>query len=303
MLALGGQLPSYASAASANQISNGGFESGAGGWGAGRGTRLQLVAGGHASAHAHKVSQTAKSGKVLLTRSPRAGLALFTDSFNRPDGLITNEYAYWHPNATNRVTSPGWVQTSGSVFARGGTAWSGVPDTRPPNATSSNGTNSAVFRLHTKRSDFGSVAVSMGLRNNGLSTTASTPAEAWDGVHMFLRYQSAYTLYYASINRRDGTVVIKKKVPGGPSNGGTYYQLGSSAAHAVPYGVWQQIKATVRNNPDGSVTIRLFANNALLAEAVDNGSVGGPPITHAGATGVRGDNANFQIKDFVVSQL
>jgi hypothetical protein len=50
-----------------------------------------------------------------------------------------------------------------------------------------------------------------------------------------LRYQSETSLYYASINRRDGTSVIKKKVTGGPDNGGTYYDLTPYVAHAVPY--------------------------------------------------------------------
>ncbi len=227
---------------------------------------------------------------------------LLSDTFSLPDGLITNEFAYWNPSLPTARLSPTWEMTSGSLFVRGGAAWTGVPDAIAPDATSSTGTNSAVFRLTTRRSDFGDVAVRLALRNDGLSTTASTPATAWDGVHVWLRYQSEESLYYASVNRRDNTVVIKKKVPGGPSNGGTYYQLAQGTL-AVPYGAWQQVRATVRNEPGGAVTIQLYQNDRLLVSATDNGSIGGPPITAAGKVGIRGDNANFQFDDLTVEAL
>jgi hypothetical protein len=40
-----------------------------------------------------------------------------------------------------------------------------------------------------------------------------------------LRYRSEQSLYYPSVNRRDGQVVVKKKCAGGPFNGGTYDTL------------------------------------------------------------------------------
>ena len=191
--------------------------------------------------------------------------------------------------------------TSGSLFARNGFGYTGVPDTISPNATSSNGTNSAVFRLNTRRFDFGNVAVNFRLSNLGFTQTTATPPVAWDGVHVFLRYQSQQSLYYASINRRDGTAVIKKKVPGGPSNDGTYYTL-ASAAHAVPMSSWQAVRAEVVTNPDGSVTMRLLAGGVLIVQATDSGT-GGPPITKPGAVGIRGDNDRFQFDDFTVTSL
>src|SRR4029079_8521338 len=129
--------------------------------------------------------------------------ALFADYFAYPDGLITNEFAHWNPTNPSAIHSPVWDMTSGSEFGSSGAGWTGVPDDVGPNATSSNGTNSAVFRLVTKQSNFGDVSVSFLLRNQGLTTTPSTPAVDWDGVHIFLRYQSEESLYYASINRRD----------------------------------------------------------------------------------------------------
>lgn len=227
---------------------------------------------------------------------------LFVDAFDYPKGLITNEYAYWNASHPDAVHSPLWEMTSGSLFARSGAGWSGKPDGKSPDADSSPYNDSAVFRLTTKRSDFGDVAVSFKLRNNSLTSTSRTPAVSWDGIHVFLRYQTQYSLYYASINRRDNTSVLKKKVPGGDENGGTYYVLGSSASHTVPYGAWQNVEARIRTKSNGSVTIQLFADGTPVVSATDSG-VGGPPITSAGKVGIRGDNCNFDVDDFTVSQL
>ncbi len=220
-----------------------------------------------------------------------------------PNGLITNEFAYWRPKSAAAVRSPDWEMTSGSLFAREGAAWTGRPDNHGVDAASANGTGSAVFRLTTVRDDFHDVAVELKLRNDGLGQTASTPAVAWDGIHVFLRYQNQRHLYYASINRRDDKVVIKKKIPGGPSNGGTYYSLTPESPYPVPYHEWQAVRATVRDNPDGSVAIALYADGRLLVSAVDDGSVGGPPIRHPGKVGLRGDNADFSFSGFTVTPL
>jgi hypothetical protein len=194
--------------------------------------------------------------------------------------------------------------TSGSLFANGGAYWTGVPDVANPNSTSSNGTDSAIFRLTTQRANFGDVAVSFTLHNNGLSSTTTTPPVAWDGVHIFLHYQTEESLYYASVNRRDGHVVIKKKCPGGPSNGGTYYELGPGeiANHPIPFGTNQNVGATVADNSDGSVTLTLSLGGTKIVSATDTG-VGCSPITQPGKVGIRGDNDNFTFSGFTVSSL
>jgi hypothetical protein len=84
---------------------------------------------------------------------------LLEDAFNRSDGLITNEYAYWSRSARDTIVSKTWRVTSGSFFVRSGTGWTGIPDAVRPNAASSNGADSAVFRLTTQRRDFDNVAV------------------------------------------------------------------------------------------------------------------------------------------------
>jgi hypothetical protein len=239
---------------------------------------------------------------------PASAAILFSDRFNRPDGLITNEFAFWNPNDARAVKSPDWDMGSGSFFIQKKAAWSGVPDdcskgSASPNARSTNCTNSAVFRLHTKRFDFNNVKISFRLYNKGLVATTSTPAVDWDGLHIFLRYQTEYELYAASINRRDQSAVIKKKCPGGPDNGGTYYPLTGSVPHPWSPETWQQVEATVVTNADHTVTIALYDDNGLVVQGTDTNIGKCPAITTPGAVGIRGDNNNFKIGDFVVTDL
>lgn len=238
------------------------------------------------------------SSSTTTTLPTGSTSVLLSDSFTVPDGLITNEYAYWNPDAPGSRSSPTWEMTSGSLFARAGAAWSGIPDTIEPNSTSSNGTDSAIFRMVSRRKDFTDVSVSFRLRRDGLISTAATPAVAWDGEHVFLRYASETSLYYASFDRRDGTTAIKKKVTGGTSNGGTYYTLASGRG-SFTAGVFHAIGTTITDNVDGSATIRLWIDGALVLSATDTG-IGGPVIRYGGV-GIRGDNANFTFDDFLVS--
>jgi hypothetical protein len=239
---------------------------------------------------------------LFLLPATLSGRPLFQADFNQGDCLLANEHAHWASRDPRTRTSQDWDITSGSLFISDGTAWTGVPDDLPPGASSSSGNNSAVFRATTRRSDFKNVAVSFDLLNRSLTSTPSTPPNDWDGLHIFLRYQSEEWLYYASVNRRDNKVVIKKKVPGGPSNGGTYHNLTPLMDYSVPYGKWQKIRATVRNLSDGSVGIKLFADGKILLSAKDDG-VGGKPIRSPGKVGIRGDNADLKFDNFIITTL
>jgi hypothetical protein len=234
---------------------------------------------------------------------PPPSSVLFSDGLDSalgPNGLITNEYAYWNPG--QGVQSPNWDMTSGSFFSQGGAGYSGVPDACNPGIYSQACTNSAVFRLTTKRYDFSNVKVSFDLYGHGLSSTSSTPAVAWDGLHIFLRYQDQTHLYYASVNRRDAVVVLKKKCPGGSDNGGTYFDLSSYVGgNPIPFGVWQNVAAQVVTNPDGSVTITLWRDGSVAVQGTDTGIGTCGPITQPGAVGVRGDNYRFAIDNFTVT--
>jgi hypothetical protein len=243
-------------------------------------------------------STTSSTTSTTVPTTVASGSVLIADSFSRPDGLITNEYAYWNRGAPDAINDAVWQLTSGSLFARSGTAWSGRPDDIAPNATSSNGTDSAILRMVSLRRDLSSVAVSFVLRRNGFTSTPSTPAVPWDGEHVFLRYQSETSLYAVSFDRRDGTTAIKKKVSGGTSNGGTYYTL-ASGTDVFPAGAFHRVLTSIADNADGSATIRLTVDGVAVLSATDAG-VGGPVITQGGV-GLRADNADITVDDLVVT--
>jgi hypothetical protein len=223
------------------------------------------------------------------------------DTFSGPDQLLTNEYAYWNPDDPSAVESRRWEMTSGSLFLRDEMAWSGVPDDVEPDATSSNGTNSAVFRMVSRRSDIGHAEVSFDLIHHGFVSTPSTPALPTDGVHVFLRYQSEQELYYASVNRRDGLIVVKKKVPGGSENEGTYYTL-ATAEQPFTFGELQAVRTTIRTTPTGTVVIRILRPDGTTALRAEDTGIGGPVITAPGRVGIRGDNSEFSFDDFKVAE-
>jgi len=215
--------------------------------------------------------------------------------------LVTNEYAYWNPSLSDAVRSPVWEMNSGSLFAHRTTAgpafWTGRVDDRAPNRLSSNGTNAAVFRLTTLRSNFRNVNVRMRLYVNGMSATASTPPTDWDGVHLFLRYQAEDSLYYASVARRDGHIVLKKKCRGGPSNGGTYHTLAEKSGYRIPVRKWRYVSAGATTVVGGKVRLSLAIGDRVVLTALDSG-VGCAPIRTMGKLGVRGDNTNFYFQQF-----
>jgi hypothetical protein len=211
-------------------------------------------------------------------------------------GLVTNEYAFHNPLALNAVRSSDWQMTSGSLFARDGAGWTGVPDGRAPDARSRHATDSAVFRLRTRMSDFLNVSVSFQLLVSRLVTTPRTPVQAFDGVHIWLRYQSPNDLYFVSVLRRDGTLMIGKKLADG--DGGRYHDLIRPRPHRLPLGSWQNVEATI-SNTGSEVLIRLLVNGKLIARAVDDGG-SGRTITQPGRVGIRGDNSEFEFRDFRV---
>jgi hypothetical protein len=226
---------------------------------------------------------------------------LLEDRFNEPNGLITNEFAHYNPHDSTAVRSPIWIATSGSLFARDGAGWTGVPDRGSPGPRSAGATDSAVFRVITQRNDFQNVSVSFSLLVQGFAAPQSGPPPSWQGVHVFLRYQNPDLLYVASVNRRDGVIAIKKKVPGGPTAGGTYYTLATASAKAAR-GHWEQVRASAVNNGEGGVEIQVWLDGRPRLSAVDNGVGDAPPITSPGRVGLRGDYTEFMFRDFTVAK-
>ncbi|MFI5866438.1 LamG-like jellyroll fold domain-containing protein [Streptomyces sp. NPDC051546] len=278
----------------------------------------------------HTLSGTEAGAAYAQSPTSGSSAALFTEDFSgaseghpgAADGLITNEYASWPGNAGDpaRVLSKAWDLTSGSLFRKTGTDAAGNANklgspgsinNDEPNATSSgpasNGvgtaTDSAIFRMKSKRTDFGDVRIDAKFRDDGLigdsvSDGTNGCAEC-DGIHMWLRYKDADNLYFASLNRRDNTMVIKKKVTTGSSSANI--ELSSSAAYNVPWGQWQNFTVTVKNTGANQVTITVSKDGHLLLTGVDNGAGGVPAYTAPGAIGVRADHADFVMDDIVVS--
>lgn len=244
--------------------------------------------------------RSAARARVLLAGVAAVSLLAASDSL-APPRLVTNEFAYRHPDAVVAAQDSSWIVTSGSLFERDGVYWTGPPDAERPDAYSQTGTDSAVFRAVTRRQDYQDVRVSFQLRVNELVRTARTPGAPWDGVHILLRYQGEAELYAVSISRRDGTVAIKKKVAVGPSNGGTYYTLVAGWA-PFPLDSWQAVTADSLTSP-GGVRMTVSLGGAVLLEAFDDGSIGGDPLRAAGRVGLRGDNSEFEFRAFTVGVL
>ncbi|TCK20912.1 hypothetical protein [Pseudonocardia endophytica] len=207
------------------------------------------------------------------------------DAFDGPAGVVAR------PHDDERGGTTPWRLTSGTLFRADGTGWTGPPDDGA--APGSNG--SAVFRMVSRREAVGDVVVGMRLRLDRWSTTARTPAQDIDGAHVWIRYRSPEELYAVSVDRRDGTMVVKKKCPGGPSNGGTYHDLDDPVPAPVVPGRWQQVRVTVRDTADGSVEITAERDGTVV-RAVDGG-VGCEPLAGRGAVGLRGDNAELHVDD------
>jgi hypothetical protein len=146
--------------------------------------------------------------------------------------------------------------------------------------------------------DAGDVAVSFDLMNRGVGEGAASP-EPWDGAHLALRYQGECRSYYVSLNRRDDTLVIKKKAPDGLSDCGSYYNLSGYVPYHVPYDAWQSFRAAVTDGTDGSVTIKVWVDGKLVAVGRDDGA-GGPPIREPGEVLLRSDGAELEYAGFRV---
>lgn len=173
-----------------------------------------------------------------------------------------------------------WQITSGSLSFEDGVAH----------------TDSPVFRMVSADRGFNDVTVAV-----TLAVDALHGGPDWSGAHIWVRYQSEYELYAVSVDREDGTMIIKKKCAGGDSNGGTYYNLTDYQPGApVPFGAWQDVTVSATDQPDGSVAITASRDGHSMS-ATDHG-VGCAPL-HGGGVGVRGDNAVIRLDRIVVQSV
>jgi len=223
--------------------------------------------------------------------------AAFRDAFDDPDGLLTNEYAHWNADHADAVPSPRWDVTSGSLFVRDGAAWTGAPDRGSPGPRSESATGSAVFRAINRA--IAPARETVRLAMLPIAFVDGPQDQDWDGAHVLVRYQDEAELYAVSIVRRDGQVAIKRKLPGGPSNGGTYVTLAITPAE-VSLGQWHDVTIVMDGEAD-TVTIELWIDGALVASAQDTGQEG-RPIVEPGRVGIRADNLELAFDDLVVEE-
>ena len=225
----------------------------------------------------------------------------FTAHFGR-SGLVTNEYAYRHPHDPRSHDDADWSVTSGSLFARDGDGWTGLPDDGETGDDSLHFTDSAVFRLVTHRRDFADAEVRCAVRIGRPITTPRTPLQDYDGGHVWLRYHSPEELYALSFRRRDGVVVIKRKIPANDpaaANGGDYATL-AQANHAFAYDTWHDIRASAENLDSGAVRLRLDIDGRTVL-STDDRTPG--PLRPPGGVGLRGDNSEMTFRDFTATAL
>lgn len=240
-----------------------------------------------------------------ITATPEPG-TLLSDRFERalaPNDLITNHFAVLHHTDGSAIRSPNWELTSGTLFHQAGTGWTGTPTFCTPDRFSQTCTGSVIFRMRSHQASFGDVAVSARFRHNGFVESAERPAVQADGINVWPRYDSQYRLYVASVVRRDGIVKIRKKCPGGPSNGGTYHTLSWLREASLSPGDWHDVTVSARTVQAGTaVELRLVVDGTERLAATDTG-VGCAPILEPGRIGFRGDNSDFNLDDVIVIPL
>ena len=219
---------------------------------------------------------------------------LFRDSFDGDDRVITNHYAYHAPDDVDAPRSPSWEVESGCALRDGNRLWTGELTTNLPNKDCTNGTGSAVFRMWTKRSDFGDVAVSFGLRNDGFTPTG----QSWDGVKIYLRRKDGDNFYTAEVNRREGNVIVQRKCDG------RYALLEGVRSAATParVGEWEDVGATVVNLSDDEVRVQVLREGSIVLEAID--PAGSCDVLRTpGRIGIRGDRTAFYVDGIEVRGL
>jgi hypothetical protein len=169
-----------------------------------------------------------------------------------------------------------------------------------------------IFRLVTK-SSWKNYTEQGYFKINAYNESASPNRAEHNGFLFFNRYQDGQNLYYTGI-RVDGYAVIKKKL------NSTYYTMDykrvfpgtynrTSNPNLIPKNVWIGLRSVVKDNPDGTVSIKVYAdlqNNgtwALIAEATDNGSQYGPVISASASAGIRTDFMDVEVKDYSVMPM
>jgi hypothetical protein len=243
--------------------------------------------------------------------------------FAGSDGIITNAFAFYSPSIPGIYTSPVWEVTSGCLYRDSNTGGSRVPDTTAPSTVGcspNNGNN--VFRLNTRSTFSGNTDVYVDTKIHTDNHDAGCTTTCTNGIHIWNRHRTEADLYAVSVARVDDTITIKRKVPCGPSNDGTYFTL-ARANYPWTAGTTDRWKVTTSDS-GSSVVISLYdldsatpttpvltgtdfggTNLNWTADCTAAGKYGStsyPALlgTTPQQAGFRGDFTNFTIDNFAV---
>ncbi|MFA5134025.1 MAG: hypothetical protein WC459_04450 [Patescibacteria group bacterium] len=147
------------------------------------------------------------------------------------------------------------------------------------------------------------------------NAVASQNRNESNGIFFFNRYQDQDNVYYTGI-RVDGAAVIKKKIKG------EYYTMAyipnifsgaynrSKTPNLLPIKKWIGMKSEIKDNPDGTVDIKLFIdaeNNGIwrqVAKATDDGkSFNGAAILASGHGGIRTDFMDIEFSKYIFNKI
>lgn len=180
-----------------------------------------------------------------------------------------------------------------------------------------------IFRLVT-RTKWLNVEQRMYFNIDKINMSESENRNASNGVLFFGRYIDGNNLYYAGL-RVDGHAVIKKK------SGGTYHTLAyvpvyegvydnQNSPNLLPEKKWIGMRARFENHK-GAVRILLYIDREstklseknrekkrekeweLVALAVDDGTLGGPPIFEQGFGGIRTDFMDVKFRAYRAQKI
>jgi hypothetical protein len=144
---------------------------------------------------------------------------------------------------------------------------------------------SPVFRMVSRDQRWAGTEVNLRFRS---LSWQSRELHQWSGLHVFLRYRSETELYVVSIARADGKFAIKRKRPGGPSNGGTYETLAESMGRSEGFPTTHD--ATVRITGTNPTHIEVTLDGTVVAAATDTDT----PI-ETGRIGLRSDDLTWEL--------
>ena len=265
------------------------------------------------------------SGTVLIAGNIRTVAASATAVVSSPFIYTFNSSGKLKESSTLPLSgSPYWWLNSGAYFmmaggvgatTQGSLAWNDpwryAYAASNPIDTDNGYHPQNIFRLLT-RSKWQNAAQSVYMKITRDNLSSSPNRNESNGFLLFNRYLDGNNLYYTGI-RVDGAAVIKKK------KAGAYYTLAyknifpgtytrASNPNMLPKQQWVGIKSELRNNADGSVSIKLYTDVGkrgiwtLALETRDDGrSFGGSALTASGYGGIRTDFMDIQFDDYRLS--